>query len=290
MAPMEPVPETVEAIEALEDGGLLDTLVGLADRATEVVPDLLGVSITWREEQLSFTLVATAAEFAALDAVQYLSGGPCVEGALSEQVREFGSDDPLDEERWRLFAEASAALGVRSTLTLPLIRDGGVAGTANLYAGSRRAFVGHHDELAAIFGGWAPGAVTNADLAFSTRAEAARTPQRIRERQRVIDTAVEILVEDLDVDAEVAEERLRTAAALGGVAVDHLPQTSSSTASSVFDNRHNHVASIDLGARTRPLCCRPRLAAVEAGMSDRRSACLDEYLDVLTVCASSSSD
>lgn len=237
MAPMEPVPETVEAVEALESsvegGGLLDTLVALADRAKEVVPDLAGVSISWREEQTTFTLVATAAEFAALDAVQYLSGGPCVEGAHSEQAREFDSGDPLDEERWRLFAEATAALGVHSTLTLPLIRDGGVAGTANLYAGSRRAFVGHHDELAAIFGGWAPGAVTNADLSFSTRAEAARTPQRVRERQMAIDRAVGILAEDLGVDAEVAKERLRTAAALGGITVDQL-------AADIVEHREYH--------------------------------------------------
>jgi GAF domain-containing protein len=222
---MEPVPETVEAVDALEpageNGGLLDTLVELANRAQELVPDLVGVSIGWRDERLTFTLVATAGDIAALDAVQYLAGGPCVEGADVGGARTYEGDDPLDEERWRLFAEATAARAVRSTLSLPLIRDDRVQGTVNLYAGSRRAFVGQHDGLAAIFGGWALGAVTNADLSFSTREEAARTPQRVREQQ-VVDMAVGILVGQLRVEVDVAEERLRTAAALAGITVGQL--------------------------------------------------------------------
>src|SRR3954463_6132926 len=111
VTPMEPIPETVEAIDDLDpsivDLDLLEHLTELASRAQQIVPDLLGVSIGRVEQGLTFTLVATTAEIAVLDAVQYIAGGPCVEGAHSAEPREFNQDDVLDEETWRLFAEAT---------------------------------------------------------------------------------------------------------------------------------------------------------------------------------------
>ena len=59
-----------------------------------------------------------------------------------------------------------------STVTLPVLAGGAVVGSINLYAASAEAFVGHHEAIARIFDAWAPGAVTNADLSFSTRAVA----------------------------------------------------------------------------------------------------------------------
>jgi GAF domain-containing protein len=217
---MEPIPETVEALNELDptdERGLIARLGRLAARAQDIVPDLLGVSVSQLEEGLTFTLVATAEEIAVLDAVQYATGGPCVDGAHTDQVLEFDNDDVLDEERWRLFAQATAAHTVRSTLTLPVLGDDGVAvGSVNLYAASGRAFVGHHDALTEIFGAWAAGAIANADLSFTTRRDAEATPDRVRE-QVVIDLAVGIVAVDLGVDVEVAEARLREAAARAGV-------------------------------------------------------------------------
>jgi len=74
MTPMEPIPETVEAVNELDpsadDGTLLASLSGRATRAQKVVPDLVGVSIAWLDHGLTLTLVATAPEVAVLDAVQ----------------------------------------------------------------------------------------------------------------------------------------------------------------------------------------------------------------------------
>ncbi|MFZ2013295.1 MAG: GAF domain-containing protein [Nocardioides sp.] len=160
----------------------------LADRAQDIVPDLVGVSLARLAYGLTFTVVATAPEIAVLDGIQYLAGGPCVNAAHTNQPVRFDNDDPLDEERWRFFAQATAAHTVRTTLTLPLMNQGRALGTVNLYAASQRAFLGHHDELAGIFGAWAAGAVTNADLAFTTRREAQAAPDRVR-KQLVIDLA-----------------------------------------------------------------------------------------------------
>jgi GAF domain-containing protein len=221
---MEPIPETAEAIDNLdalvEEGGLLAHLTRLADRGKEIVPDLVGVSIAPLDRGVTYTLVATAAEIAVLDAIQYAAGGPCVEAAHAEQVMQF-DQNVFDEDRWRLFAQATAARTVRSTLTLPVTSEGRVVGTVNLYAASRRAFDGHHEQLAEVFGAWAAGAVTNADLSFSTRKEAEVAPQVVRE-QLTIDRATGIVAADLGVDAEAAEARLRDAASRAGVSLAQL--------------------------------------------------------------------
>jgi GAF domain-containing protein len=221
VTPWEPIPETVEAVDNLDpsadDGSLLADLIRLAGRAQEIVPDLVGVSIASFDHGLTFTLVATAEEIAVLDAVQYVAGGPCVEAAETDRVNEF-EPDLLNEDRWRLFAEATAAHAVHSTLTLPVLSDGRVVGTVNLYAASRRAFVGQHEQLAEVFGAWAAGAVANADLSFTTRKEAERAPQILR-NQNLIDLATGIVAAQLGVDVDTAVARLRDAASRAGVSL-----------------------------------------------------------------------
>ncbi|HEX2895023.1 MAG TPA: ANTAR domain-containing protein [Marmoricola sp.] len=218
---MEPIDETVAAVNELGPDGLLDELRRRANRAKEVVPDLVGVSIARLDQGLTFTLVASNEEIAILDGIQYVAGGPCVEGALTEEVRQFESQDVLDEARWQMFAGATAARAVRSTLTLPVLRRGAVVGTVNLYGASARAFDDQYDELAQIFGAWAVGAITNADLSFTTRDEAREAPRRIRDHV-VVETAIGILAVRLGGDIDAAEDRLREAAARAGVSTFEL--------------------------------------------------------------------
>jgi GAF domain-containing protein len=146
-----------------------------------------------------------------------------VDAAHINQPVGFDNVDALDEDRWRLFAQATAAHTVRTTLTLPLMTDGDVVGTVNLYAASQRAFVGHRDELAGIFGAWAAGAVANADLAFTTRSEAQAAPDRVRQ-QFVIDMATGLTAAQLGIGVESAEARMRDAASRAGVSLSHLAQ------------------------------------------------------------------
>ncbi|WP_244932424.1 ANTAR domain-containing protein [Nocardioides sp. W7] len=226
---MEPIRETVEAANELDPSldavEPLDHLARLASRAKGVVPSLVGLSVARLDQGVTFTLVASDEEVAVLDAVQYVAGGPCVAGAYDEQVHEFDNDDVLDEERWHLFAAATAAHGVRTTLTLPVVGldpgDGRVVGTVNLYAASPRAFVGLHDELAGIFGAWATGAMTNVDLPFTTRSEAQAAPRLVRE-QSIVEVAKGILAAQLGLDVDTAEARLREAAARAGVSAVEL--------------------------------------------------------------------
>ena len=221
---MEPIPETVEAIEELSVAADSDLLADLRERARLVrslAPDCVGLSVASVEHGVTFTLVATSAEVASLDAVQYAFGGPCVDAAHTDEVLEFNSDDDsLDERDWQDFAGATAARGVASTLSLPILDGDQVIGTVNLYAASPQAFTGRHNALAVIFNAWAPGAVTNADLSFSTRETARHAPQKLRDDSRV-QMAVGLIASRAEVDVDDAHHLLIEAARRAGVkAVD----------------------------------------------------------------------
>jgi GAF domain-containing protein len=224
---MEPIPETAALIEEfgeLYDGDLLEGLKGRAEEVRELVPDLVGLSLAAFEDGMAFTLVASAADVAVLDAVQYATGGPCVDAPQAERVLEHESDEPDDERQWQTFARASAAAAVAATLTLPVLTGGKVVGTVNLYAASPGAFDGLHKDIAAVFDAWAPGAITNADLSFQTRKPSELAAGGARAAMR-INLAVGMLMEAGSVDADTARTHLEDAAQRAGVKLEELART-----------------------------------------------------------------
>jgi GAF domain-containing protein len=220
-----PIAATVEAVDELDphldDGTMLARLVDMGDRVRALVPQAVGLSIASIDQGISFTVVATDDEIAVLDAMQYVEDGPCVAAVDLEQGLATSAADLFDERSWRLFALATSAAGVRSTLTLPVVVAGRVRGTVNLYAATDHAFDGHHAELARICGAWAPGAVANADLAFTTRRTAEEAPGILRADARV-ESAVGFLAATLGIGYGEARERLCAAAARAGVAPHRL--------------------------------------------------------------------
>ena len=218
---MDPIPQTSEAIDEFgpffDDGDeLLDRLREMGRRVRKVVPDCVGLSLASREHGVTFTLVASETIIAALDGLQYLDGGPCVTAVDEERVVRFPDQDVLGEEAWQLFARGTAAAAVASTLTIPVMVGDEVKGSVNLYAASPNAFTGVHEEVADIVGGWAPGAVANADLSFATRRTAQEAPRLLFEEMR-INVAVGILVATYGISVQDARERLRDSAVRAGV-------------------------------------------------------------------------
>jgi GAF domain-containing protein len=214
---MEPVPETARVMRQLSGQGNLDLDLGLmAEHAQAIVPDCVGLSLGLVEAGLTFTLVSTEAALAGLDAAQYLDGGPCVAAAERGEPVSVNTRDLMDEERWQMFSRASAARGVASTLSLPILHEGRVVGGVNLYASSPGAFEGRHEALAEALGASAEGAITNADLSFITRQAAAEAPARL-EAQNDIDMATGMIAARLGLDIKTARVRLRQAAARAGI-------------------------------------------------------------------------
>jgi GAF domain-containing protein len=214
---VQPIRESVEAVDEFGpfEPHLLEHLQARADQVRALVPECVGISLASQEHGVSFTVVATDEEIAALDGIQYVDDGPCVQAVRVEQVLEY-QHDMLEEAGWHLFAQATAAVSIRSTLTLPIVAEQGVIGSVNLYASSPGAFTGHHEGIAEVFGAWAPGAVTNADLGFSTRRTSERAPQLLLEETH-IQVAIGLLVSACGVTAEVALEQLVDAARRAGV-------------------------------------------------------------------------
>jgi GAF domain-containing protein len=217
---VEPTPETLEAFARLARLGtteLVDLVLVMARRAQEIVPECVGLSLALLEDGLSFTLAASDADIAALDAVQYLDGGPCVDAAHDGETIDTTPDDVTDEDQWRMYAQATAAAGVASSLTLPILRDQRVIGSINLYAATADAFTGRHDALADALGASAEHGILNADLSFATRRTVLEAPPEQVTEQNEIDVAVGIIAANQQVDIATAQERLREAAARAGI-------------------------------------------------------------------------
>jgi len=217
--PMESTPYTAEALRELARQGEVSLgveLYAMARRVRAIVPELIGISLAVVDDGVTLTLVASAEELAALDAVQYLDGGPCVEAVERAEPLDVRLADLLDEGDWQLFARTGAAHGVQSTLSLPIMGGERVVGGVNLYGGTPDAFVGSHDEIAAAVGSDAAFAVTNADLSFRSRTTASEAPTRVREGSD-INIALGIISAAQGVNIPVAMQKLRQAARRAGI-------------------------------------------------------------------------
>jgi transcriptional regulator with GAF, ATPase, and Fis domain len=229
---LEPTPPSQEALEwlaAYGDPELADLILHMGDMVTRLVPSCVGLSVTFLADDLTFTLVASCSAVGRLDAMQYLTGGPCLDAVSTGHTLAVTRDDVVDEERWRLFALAEAATGIESSLTLPVMNEDQVIGSVNLYASTPDAFEDHVQEIADVCEAWAPGAVRNADLSFTTRLHAAATPARMEQRA-LVDTAIRFVAAVQDLDTPTAARRIRDAATRAGVTEPELARVIVDTA------------------------------------------------------------
>jgi GAF domain-containing protein len=216
---VEPIPESLEVLRRLSSTGevdLVDNLKRAAGWVVKEVPECVALSISHFDEDLTFTLTATSDELRLLDAAQYLDGGPCEVAAIDGDEVDVG--DVLDEDRWQLFASASAVHGVRSSLSLPLRRDDTVYGSVNFYASTEYAFMGRERDLAVMFGASVQEAVANADLSMASLGRARQAVTTLDERDR-INTAAGVLAARHGMTVTQAHESLVDCATRAGVPV-----------------------------------------------------------------------
>ncbi len=216
---VKPLPQTSQALRELAlqgEAALGVAFHAMADRVRAVVPELVGFSLGIVEDGVTLTLVASTDQLAALDAVQYVDGGPCLADVERAEPQTVDIDNLLDEGRWQLYARASAAAGVASSLSLPVMDGSRVVGGVNLYGATPTAFDGKQAEIARTVGSDARLAVANADLSFSTRKAALEAPAKVREGGD-INVAVGMIAESQGVSIATARDRLRNAAARAGV-------------------------------------------------------------------------
>ena len=222
---MEPIPETIRAIEELgpfaNGGALLEHFMEMGRRVSVLVPDCIALTLASSEHDVTFALLASRRQLALLAAIQREAAAEAESGGPAAVEEPPGG--PMDEADWHRHALTGAAPCVTTTLTLSVKDSARLPGSVTLYGASRQAFAGHHDQLAEILDAWADGGVTNADLPFRARAEAEAAPARLR-RGGTIAEATRIVGMLQELAPEAARERIRDAAARAGISEEQLAE------------------------------------------------------------------
>jgi hypothetical protein len=162
------------------------------------------------------TVSATHAMASALDAMQYLDGGPSILSARYGTRVEARLLDGWDAGCWGLLQVAGRAVGVASAVSLPIAVGGAVTGTLTVYGGGESC----DDQLQGVVHAsprLLSDAVRDAAPALDDRLSAALRPERARD-QNAIDWALGLLAGRLGTDVAVAADLFRRAATRSGLA------------------------------------------------------------------------
>ena len=182
--------------------------------AVRTVPECVAMSVTFLDDDVTFTLVASPDP----DATPVMDLAATMSGVDREEGDAHAGEDALDEGWWAEMARSRAWAGIASTVSLPVVDHGRVVLRIDLYASTAQAFHGRLDALAEALGASQAGAVTNADLGFDSRRRAEEAPARLRD-QRVIDVAVGLLAAGQGVDVDTARTLLQASAQRAGIDV-----------------------------------------------------------------------
>lgn len=129
-----------ELLALLAAGGDLRAFLGdLVRLAVRQVPRAEACGLTLARDATGMTVASTGPLAEQADQRQYQQDtGPCLESMRTGTVVRV--DDMAAEERWTPFPAQAAELGVRSSLSLPLVVEGRSRGALNLYATEPRVF------------------------------------------------------------------------------------------------------------------------------------------------------
>ena len=181
-------------------------LADIAAVAARGVAPPSSVGVTFQRGGVAATVGASDSIAARADEAQYAAGeGPCLQALRDGCAVEV--PDVEAESRWPFFREEAAALGVRSSLSMPLVIDSTTVGALNIYATRPRAFEGH-GERGRRFAEQASGALT----VVVRQDDQVRLNHQLRQAlqsRTVIAQAVGIVMREQGCSAEVALDRLR---------------------------------------------------------------------------------
>jgi putative methionine-R-sulfoxide reductase with GAF domain len=191
----------------VSDSGSVDDLLSqVASFTIQSVRGADGVGVTVIEAGEPDTVVASAPFVRDVDSVQYRLGeGPCISAAATGHTN--GSGALGEDAAWPRFGPRAAELGVQSALSLPLILDGQVLGSLNVYAHDRNAFGESARRAGELFASPAGVAIHNAQVLFRARRAIARMQVALTNRA-TIDQAIGIIRSRSGVSATEAVAKL----------------------------------------------------------------------------------
>jgi GAF domain-containing protein len=189
---------------------LEDVLGEITVIANRTIPGAESTSITLVRGEKAFTAAHTGEMALEADEMQYERGyGPCMDAGRGNVVLRV--DDMHTETRWPDYAEKVRAVGVRSSLSVPLPYQGASIGALNIYSTRPQAFAASESlaagqevsEAIAV-------AVFNAD-AHAQLGEQARHMRLAMDSRAVIEQAKGVLMAQRHIDADQAFDVLRDA-------------------------------------------------------------------------------
>jgi GAF domain-containing protein len=226
-----------ELLALLAAGGDLTSFLGdLVHLAARQVRHAEACGLTLTRDGSGVTVASTGPLAERADERQYeVDTGPCLESMRTGSVVRVG--DMATEERWAPFPARAAQLGIRSSLSLPLVVEGRSSGALNLYATAPEVFGSEDEAVASRWAGQATGAL-----------------------------AVALRIADSDSRAESLLGGLDTRATIGQ-AVGLLMARERCTAQQAFDLLR--IASQRRNVKLRDVAAGV-VAAFEEGLADRR--------------------
>ena len=170
-----------------------DVLARIAGCAARAIPaaDEAGVTLLRAsgDRPEIHTCGATGDLVREIDRIQHelLGEGPCID--CMQALRPVVSGSLGSDGRWPRFGDRVARLGVHSVVSLPLVIEGTVIGSVNVYARQREAFADHAVRVGNRFAGPAAVAVHNARMLTAARSEAEQLQSVLRARA-IVDQAI----------------------------------------------------------------------------------------------------
>jgi GAF domain-containing protein len=148
-----------ELLALLAAGGDLNSFLGdLVHLAARQVQHAEACGLTLTRDGSGVTVASTGQLADRADERQYeVDAGPCLESMRTGSVVRV--DDMATEERWSPYPARAAQLGVRSSLSLPLVVEGRSSGALNLYATQPEGFSAEDEATAARWAEQATGAL-----------------------------------------------------------------------------------------------------------------------------------
>ncbi|MCW2579231.1 MAG: hypothetical protein JWR82_832 [Blastococcus sp.] len=231
-APVSPSDSAQQALEqlgrlTLREHSMETLLQRVVDLAKTVMPGNPEASISLFVQDKPTTPVSTGQLAVDCDETQYGNGeGPCLHAATSGELVEIA--DMEAETRWSAYVREATARGARSSLSVPLLLDDGLAGALNIYARKPHAFDEDSRVTATRFAPYAAVAVANMH-AYQNARLMADNLQLALESRAVIDQAKGIVMERHKLTPDqafqvLAEASMRTNRKLRDVA-EHLVTT-----------------------------------------------------------------
>ncbi|MFC8526189.1 GAF domain-containing protein [Nocardia sp. NPDC057227] len=153
--------------------------------AREMVPHTAGAGLTLVDAAGERTSAAATDEVVRrADALQYeLGAGPCLTAWADRVVVRI--DDLDTDERWPVWGRSAVELGLRATLSAPLVTGGSALGAMKVYATEPFAYGSREDNILAMFAAQAALLLAHRIAAADAEQVSARIAASLRGREAV---------------------------------------------------------------------------------------------------------